>query len=108
LSPGALRRPKRLLAGEVLDDPFKIELPLLKGSAILRTMNKGHVEFKPYTSMNPQAIFELQVSAEQMYHALKVVLESEKLKSLLEVNDVMAYRQAKNAVQSYEDNLFHI
>jgi hypothetical protein len=71
-------------------------------------MNKGHIEFKPYTPMNTQAIYELQVSAEQMYHALKVVLESEKLKSLLEVNDVMAYSQAKSAVQSYEDNLFHL
>jgi len=58
--------------------------------------------------MNPQTIFELQVTSEQMYNALKVTLESKKLQSLLEVNDPMAYRQAKNAVQAYEDNLFHL
>ena len=58
--------------------------------------------------MNPQTIFELQVTSEQMYNALKVTLESKKLQSLLEVNDPMAYRQAKNAMQAYEDNLFHL
>jgi hypothetical protein len=63
---------------------------------------------KTFTSMNPQTIFELQVTSEQMYNALKVTLESKKLQSLLEVNDPMAYRQAKNAVQAYEDNLFHL
>lgn len=71
-------------------------------------MNKGHIEFKPYTPMHASAVFELQVSAEKMYDALKVVLESGKLKCLFEVNDPEAYRQAKNAVQSYEDNLFHL
>ncbi len=71
-------------------------------------MNKGHIDFKPYTPMDVQTVFELQVSAEKMYNALKVVLESEKLKCLFEVNDKMAYDQCKNAVQSYEDNLFHI
>jgi hypothetical protein len=63
---------------------------------------------KTFTSMNPQTIFELQVTSEQMYNALKVTLESKKLQSLLEVNDPMAYRQAKNAMQAYEDNLFHL
>jgi hypothetical protein len=71
-------------------------------------MNKGHIEFKQYTPMHPSAVFELQVSAEKMYDALKVVLESGKLKCLFEVNDKMAYDQAKQAVQSYEDNLFHL
>jgi hypothetical protein len=71
-------------------------------------MNKGHIEFKPYTPMGTQTVFELQVSAEKMYNALKVVLESGKLKCLFEVNDKMAYDQAKQAIQSYEDNLFHI
>jgi hypothetical protein len=83
-------------------------LPFLKGSDILGTMNKGHIEFKPYTPMHASAVFELQVSAEKMYNALKVVLESGKLKCLFEVNDKMAYDQAKQAVQSYEDNLFHL
>jgi hypothetical protein len=58
--------------------------------------------------MHASAVFELQVTAEKMYNALKVVLESGKLKCLFEVNDKMAYDQAKNAVQSYEDNLFHL
>jgi hypothetical protein len=71
-------------------------------------MNKGHIEFKPYTPMHASAVFELQVSAEKMYDALKVVLESGKLKCLFEVNDKMAYDQCKNAIQSYEDNLFHL
>jgi hypothetical protein len=71
-------------------------------------MNKGHIEFKQYTPMHASAVFELQVSAEKMYDALKVVLESGKLKCLFEVNDKMAYDQCKNAIQSYEDNLFHL
>jgi len=71
-------------------------------------MNKGHIDFKPYTPMDVQTVFELQVTAEKMYDALKVVLESGKLKCLFEVNDKMAYDQAKQAVQSYEDNLFHL
>ncbi len=83
-------------------------MPFFKGTDILRTMNKGHIDFKPYTPMHPSAAFELQVSAEKMYDALKVVLESGKLKCLFEVNDKMAYDQCKNAIQSYEDNLFHI
>ncbi len=83
-------------------------MPFLKGSDILGTMNKGHIEFKPYTPMDVQTVFELQVTAEKMYDALKVVLESEKLKCLLEVNDKMAYEQAKLAVEDYEYKLFHI
>jgi hypothetical protein len=63
---------------------------------------------KQYTPMDESTIFELQVTAEKMYNALKVLLESEKLKSLLEVNDHMAFRQCRNAMQVYEDNLFHI
>ncbi len=71
-------------------------------------MEKGHIEFKPYTPMDVQTVFELQVTAEKMYNALKVVLESKKLKSLFEVNDQKAYVQAKSAVEDYEYNLFHI
>ena len=71
-------------------------------------MNKGHIEFKQYTPMHASAVFELQVSAEKMYDALKVVLESGKLKCLLEVNDKMAYDQAHEAVRRFEDRLFHI
>jgi S-ribosylhomocysteine lyase LuxS involved in autoinducer biosynthesis len=71
-------------------------------------MDKGHLEFKPYTPMGTQTVFELQVTAEKMYHALKVLLESEKLKSLLEVNDQKAYEQAKEAAEDYELKLFHI
>jgi hypothetical protein len=58
--------------------------------------------------MGTQTVFELQVSAEKMYNALKVVLESGKLKCLLEVNDKMAYDQAKQAVEDYEYKLFHL
>ena len=58
--------------------------------------------------MDGQTVFELQVTAEKMYNALKVVLESEKLKCLLEVNDQKAYEQAKLAVEDYEYKLFHI
>jgi hypothetical protein len=43
-----------------------------------------------------------------MYYALKTVLESRKLKCLLEVNDKMAFDQASKAVKMYEDNLFHL
>ncbi len=96
------------MAVEVRDDPFKIALPYNKDSAILRTMEKGHLEFKPYTPMGTQTAFELQVTAEKMYNALKVLLESEKLKSLLEVNDQKAYQQAKEAAEDYELKLFHI
>ncbi len=83
-------------------------MPFLKGSDILGTMNKGHIEFKPYTPMDIQTVFELQVTAEKMYNALKVVLESGKLKCLFEVNDKMAYDQVKQAVEDYEYKLFHI
>jgi hypothetical protein len=71
-------------------------------------MDKGHLEFKPYTPMGTQMVFELQVTAEKMYHALKVLLESEKLKPLLEVNDQKAYEQVKEAAEDYELKLFHI
>jgi hypothetical protein len=71
-------------------------------------MEKGHIEFKPYTPMDLQTVFELQVTAEKMYDALQVLLKSEKLKSLLEVNDQKAYEQAKQAVEDYEFKLFHI
>jgi hypothetical protein len=71
-------------------------------------MDKGHIEFKPYTPMDLQTVFELQVTAEKMYNALQVLLKSEKLKSLLEVNDQKAYEQAKQAVEDYEYKLFHI
>jgi hypothetical protein len=71
-------------------------------------MDKGHLEFKPYTPMDLQTVFELQVTAEKMYNALQVLLKSEKLKSLLEVNDQKAYEQAKQAVEDYEYKLFHI
>jgi hypothetical protein len=71
-------------------------------------MNKEHIEFKPYTPMDVQTVFELQVTAEKMYDALKVVLESGKLKCLFEVNDKMAYDQVKQAVEDYEYKLFHI
>jgi len=83
-------------------------LPFLKGSANISTMEKGHLEFKPYTPMDLQTVFELQVTAEKMYNALQVLLKSEKLKSLLEVNDQKAYEQAKQAVEDYETKLFHI
>jgi hypothetical protein len=71
-------------------------------------MDKGHIEFKPYTPMDLQTVFELQVTAEKMYNALQVLLKSKKLKSLLEVNDQKAYEQAKQAVEDYEYKLFHI
>ena len=71
-------------------------------------MDKGHIEFKPYTPMDVQTVFELQVTAEKMYNALQVLLKSKKLKSLLEVNDQKAYEQAKKAVEDYEYKLFHL
>jgi hypothetical protein len=61
-----------------------------------------------YTPMDKETVFKLQDSADKLYNALQVMLKSEKLKCLLEVNDKMAYDQAKQAVQSYEDNLFHL
>jgi hypothetical protein len=71
-------------------------------------MEKGHIDFKPYAPMDLQTVFELQVTAEKMYDALQVLLKSEKLKCLLEVNDKKAYEQAKLAVEDYEYKLFHI
>jgi hypothetical protein len=68
-------------------------------------MEKGHIEFESYADVE---LIALKISAEKMYHALKVLLESEKLKSLLEVNDQKAYEQANEAVKDYEDNLFHL
>lgn len=61
-----------------------------------------------YAPMDKETVFKLQDSADQMYNALKVLLESEKLKCLLEVNDQMAYKQASEAVQCFEDRLFHL
>ena len=60
------------------------------------------------TLQEEEDLLKLQLSAEKMYHALKVLLESRKLKALLEVNDKMAFDQAKQAVQMYEDNIFHL
>ena len=58
--------------------------------------------------MDVQTVFELQVTAEKMYNALKVTLESQGLKCLFEVNDKMAYDQVKSAVEDYEYKLFHL
>jgi len=63
---------------------------------------------KQYTPMDTQTIFELQVTAEKMYNALKCTLESQGLKCLFEVNDKMAYDQCKQAVEDYEYKLFHL
>jgi hypothetical protein len=60
------------------------------------------------TLQEEEDLLKLQLSAEKMYRALKVILESKKLKSLLEVNDKMAFDQARQAVEMYEDNLFHL
>jgi hypothetical protein len=60
------------------------------------------------TLQEEEDLFKLQQSAEKMYYALKTLLESKKLKCLLEVNDQMAYSQARDAVKQYEDNLFHL
>jgi hypothetical protein len=58
--------------------------------------------------MDKETVFKLQDSADEMYNALKVMLESKKLNCLLEVNDKMAYDQAHEAVRRFEDRLFHI
>jgi len=63
---------------------------------------------RPLTLQEEEDLFKLQLSAEKMYYALKTVLESRKLKCLLEVNDKMAFDQASKAVKLYEDNLFHL
>jgi hypothetical protein len=68
-------------------------------------MEKGHIEFDSYADVELSA---LKVSAEKLYNALQVILTTERLKSLLEVNDYQAYAQAKGAIKSYEDNLFHL
>jgi hypothetical protein len=60
------------------------------------------------TLQEEEDLLKIQQSAEKMYRALKVVLESRKLKCLLEVNDKMAFDQATQAVKLYEDNLFHL
>jgi len=60
------------------------------------------------TLQEEEDLLKLQQSAEDMYRALKVLLESKKLKCLLEVNDKMAFDQARQAVKQYEDNLFHL
>jgi hypothetical protein len=60
------------------------------------------------TIQEEEDLLKLQQSAEKMYYALKTLLESRKLKCLLEVNDKMAFDQASKAVKLYEDNLFHL
>jgi hypothetical protein len=47
------------------------------------------------------------MAAEKMHDALKVLLHSSRLKPLQDT-DRMAFKQAKEAVQYYEDNLFHL
>jgi hypothetical protein len=61
-----------------------------------------------YAPMDKETVFKLQDSADKLYNALQVMLKSEKLKCLLEVNDQMAYKQASEAVQCFEDRLFHL
>jgi hypothetical protein len=60
------------------------------------------------TLQEEEDLLKLQLSAEKMYRALQVMLTSRKLKSLLEVNDKMAFDQALHAVKMYEDNQFHL
>jgi hypothetical protein len=60
------------------------------------------------TLQEEEDLLKLQLTAEKMYRALKVFLESKKLKSLLTINDHMAFKQAQEAVALYEDNEFHI
>lgn len=43
-----------------------------------------------------------ELGATKMYHALKALLTSYKLRSLLEVNDPQAYKQAWEACAYYE------
>ena len=61
-----------------------------------------------YAPMDKETVFQLQDSADKMYNALQVLMTSPKLISLLQVNDQKAFDQAKEAVQSYENKLFHI
>ena len=79
----------------------KVCLTVLKGSANIRTMTT-------YAPMDKETVFQLQDSADKMYNALQVLMTSPKLISLLQVNDQKAFDQAKEAVQSYENKLFHI
>jgi hypothetical protein len=58
--------------------------------------------------MDKETVFKLQDSADKLYNALQVMVKSEKLKCLLEVNDKKAYDQAQEAIQCFEDRLFHI
>ena len=58
--------------------------------------------------MDKDTLFKLETSANKMYNALQVLIKSERLKCLLEVNDYQAYAQAKTAIKSYEDGLFHL
>ncbi len=78
-------------------------------------MDIGKVNLTQYPALSrgltlqeEEDLLKLQQSAEKMYYALKTLLESKKLKCLLEVNDKMAFDQAKQAVKLYEDNLFHL
>lgn len=68
-------------------------------------MNKGHIEFDSYEDVESIA---LRLASEKLYNALQVILKSEKLRPLLEVNDAMAYRQAQDAIKDYEDGLFDL
>jgi hypothetical protein len=67
-------------------------------------MNNG----RPLTLQEEEDIQKYYACGEKMYSALQCILRSEKLKCLLEVNDQMAYSQAKKAVEQYEKHLFHI
>ncbi len=59
------------------------------------------------TLQEEEDLLKLQIAADKMYRALQVMLTSRKLKSLLEVNDKMAFDQASQAVKMYEDNQFN-
>jgi hypothetical protein len=59
------------------------------------------------TLQEEEDLLKLQMAAEKMHDALKVLLHSSRLKPLQD-NDRMAFKQAKEAVQYYEDNLFHL
>ena len=68
-------------------------------------MEKGHIEFDSYEDVE---LAILKESAYKLYNALQVILKTESLRSHLEVHDYQAYAQAKGAIKSYEDNLFHL
>jgi len=63
---------------------------------------------RPLTLQTDEAITKFYNCGEKMYNALQVLLKSEGLKCLLEVNDQMAYRQCKEAVDLYESHLYHL